>query len=158
MKSKIEIREATKADLPDIVELWKSIMDFHRNLDSFFTRSQEGHRNFLNWVTKEMESDTSELFIAETEGKILGYIKIQICDYPPVFEKKKYGMISDAIVNEKYRRKGIGEALFDRAMGWFKENDIERVELRVANINPVAQGFWKKMGFRPYMTTMFKEE
>jgi len=158
MKSKIQIREATQADLPDIVDLWKSIMDFHRDLDSFFARSQNGHRNFLNWVTKEMGSDNSELFIAEAEGKIMGYIKIQISDYPPVFEKEKYGMISDAIVNEKYRRKGIGEALFNRAMVWFKEKNIDRVELRVANINPVAQGFWKKMGFRPYMTTMFKEE
>ena len=158
MQNKIEIREATQADLPDIVELWKSIMDFHRNLDSFFSRSQDGHRNFLDLVTKEMESDNSELFIAESEGKLLGFIKIQISDYPPVFEMKKYGMISDAIVNEKYRRKGVGEALFHRAMGWFKEKGIERVELRVANVNPVAQGFWKKMGFRPYMTTMFKEE
>ena len=158
MKSKIEIREGTRADLPDIVELWKSIMDFHGNLDSFFTRSQEGHLNFLDWISKQMETDKSGLFIAESEGKLLGYIKIEICEYPPVFEKKTFGMISEVIVNENYRRKGIGGALFDRAMGWFKEKDIDRVELRVANINPVAQGFWRKMGFRPYMTTMFKEE
>ncbi len=27
-----------------------------------------------------------------------------------------------------------------------------------AAVNNVALGFWSKMGFKPYMTTMFKEE
>mgnify|MGYP001552913263 CR=1 FL=1 len=158
MKCEIQIREANKADLPNIVELWKSIMDFHQNIDSFFTRSQDGHRNFLDWVTKEMESENANIFVAESEGMVIGYIKIGIIDYPPVFEKKRCGMISGAFVRESHRRHGIGEALYNRTMEWFKEKEIARVELRVAIANPVAQGFWKKMGFRPYMTTMFKDE
>lgn len=158
MQSNMKIRKATPADLPAIVELWKDLMDFHYNLDSFFSRSKDGHENFLKWVEKEMESDSAELFVADSSGKILGYIKIEISNYPPVFELKKYGMISDAAVATEYRRKGIGEALYQRAMDWFKDKEIERIELRVANVNTVAQGFWKKMGFIPYMTTMFKEK
>lgn len=158
MQSNLKIRKATSADLPAIVKLWKDLMDFHCNLDPFFSRSQDGHENFLKWVEKEMESDSAELFVADSSGKILGYIKIEISNYPPVFELKKYGMISDAAVATKYRRKGIGEALYQQAMDWFENKGIERIELRVANVNPVAQGFWRKMGFIPYMTTMFKEK
>jgi ribosomal protein S18 acetylase RimI-like enzyme len=153
----MEIREATQTDLPAIVELWKSMMDFHSNLDSFFARSRDGHRNFLEWATKEIGSENSKLFVADSGVKILGYIKIQISEYPPLFDMKKFGMISDAVVTDEYRRQGIGEALFKQSMNWFKEKGIDRVELRVANVNPVAHGFWKKMGFSPYMTTMFKE-
>jgi len=146
------------ADLPGIVELWKSIMDFHRDLDSFFTRSQDGHLNILDWITKQMGSNNSGLFIAELDGMLLAYIKIEICGYPPVFEKKEFGMISEIFVGEKYRGMGIGEDLLHRAMIWFKEKQIDRVELRVANANSGAQEFWRKMGFCPYLTTLFKEE
>jgi ribosomal protein S18 acetylase RimI-like enzyme len=158
MQSNLKIRKAIPADLPAIVELWKDFMDFHSNLDPFFSRSQDGHENFLNWVEKEMESDNAELFVAVSSGKILGYIKIELSNYPPVFEFKKYGMISDAAVATEYRRKGIGEALYEQAMNWFEDKGIKRVELRVANVNPVAQRFWRKMGFIPYMTTMFKKK
>ncbi len=158
MQNNVKIREATRNDLPRIVELWKNIMDFHSNLDSFFTRSQDGHQSFLEWTTKEMGSDNSKLFVADSDGNILGYIKIQISEYPPVFNMKKFGMISDAVVTDEYRRQGIGEALFKQSMDWFNEKEIERVELRIANVNPISQRFWEKMGFCPYMTTMFKEK
>ena len=37
-------------------------------------------------------------------------------------------------------------------------NFLKWIELRVSNANDVAQGFWEKMGFKPYMTTIYKEE
>ncbi len=144
--------------MPAIIELWKELMDFHSNLDPFYSRSQDGPEKFLNWIEKEMDNNNGELFVADSSGKILGYIKIGVSNYPPVFELKKYGMISDTTVATEHRRKGIGEALYRHAMEWFDTKGIGRVELRVANVNPVSQGFWSKMGFIPYMTTMFKEK
>ena len=154
----MKIREANHSDLPEIIGLWKEFMDFHRDLDSFYKRSQDGPSNFRKHLESQLESEDDALLIAEVSGKTIGYIKIGISQYPPVFEMEKYGLISDVAVAEQYRRKGIGEALYEQAMVWFKDKSIERVELRVANVNPVAQGFWKKMGFIPYMTTMFKEK
>ena len=158
MQSKLTIRKAKPSDLFYVVELWKELMDFHRNLDPFFIRSKDGSDNFLKWVEKQMEIEDAELFVADVSGKIIGYSKIQISEYPPVFEKKQYGMISDVVVAKKYRRQGIGKALFDESKKWFTGKGISRIELRVANVNPVAQGFWEKMGFKSYMTTMYKEE
>lgn len=152
------IRRAEKVDLPEVVELWKGLMDFHGNLDPFFSRSDEGPENFRKWVEKQMESDDAELFVAVSGDDVLGYIKLEICSYPPVLNLDRYGMISDAAVSEAHRRGGIGEALHERAMEWFDEKGIGRIELRVANVNPVARGFWKKMGYQPYLTTMFREK
>jgi hypothetical protein len=42
-------------------------------------------------------------------------------------------------------------------MNWFKSKDIRRVEIRATNVNYVARGLWKKIGFVPYVTTMFRE-
>jgi len=158
MQSNLTIRIAKPSDLAEVVELWKELMDFHSDLDPFFTQSKDGPNNFLKWVEKQMELEDAELIIADVSGKIVGYAKIEISKYPPVFEKKQYGMISDVSVAEEYRRQGIGEALFDKSEEWFEGKGISRIELRVANVNPVARGFWERMGFKPYMTTMYKEE
>ncbi len=158
MQSNLTIRKAKPADLVEVVELWKELMNFHCNLDPFFTQAKDGPNNFLKWVEKQMELEDAELIIADVSGKIVGYAKIEISKYPPVFEKKQYGMISDVSVAEEYRRNGIGEALYGKAMDWFEEKGMTRIELRVADVNSVARGFWEKMGFKPYMTTMFKEK
>ena len=157
MKTNISVRKATSSDLPEIINLWKELMDFHSNLDSFYTRSKDGHVKFLEWIQKELENDSSELLVADSAGEIVGYIKIGVSDYPPVFELKQYGMIADTAVATEYRRQGIGALLLENAMDWFNERNIHRIELRVANVNPISGQFWQKMGFSPYMTTMFKE-
>ncbi len=154
----MKIREANRSDLPEIVGLWKEFMDFHRDLDQFYTRSEDGPSNFQKHLEGQLESEDDALLIAEESGKIIGYAKIEISQYPPVFEMDKYGLISDVAVAEEYRRKGIGQALFNASTKWFTDKGVTRTELRVANVNNVARGFWSKMGFKPYMTTMFKEE
>lgn len=158
MQSNLTIRKAKPSDLPEVVELWKELMDFHKDIDPLFTLSKDGPDNFLIWVEKQMELEDAELIIADVSGKIVGYTKIEISNYPPVFEKKRYGMISDVSVAEEYRRQGIGQALFDKSNEWFEGKGISRIELRVSYVNPVARGFWERMGFKPYMITMYKEE
>ncbi|PIE51978.1 hypothetical protein CSA37_08895 [Candidatus Fermentibacteria bacterium] len=80
---------------------------------------------------------------------------MQISDYPPVFQRKRCGIISDTFVVENHRREGIGEALFAQAMEWLQKKGIDSVELRVASANPVAKSFWKKNGFTPFITVMY---
>ena len=154
----MRIREANRSDLPEIVELWKEFMDFHSDLDHFYTRAEDGSDNFQKHLEGQVESDDAALLVAEDSGRIIGYAKIGISQYPPVFEMDEYGLISDVAVAEEYRRKGIGQALYEASTKWFTDKGLTRTELRVATVNNVALGFWSKMGFKPYMTTMFKEE
>ena len=152
------VREVDSADLPAVVELWKELMDYHRDLDPFFTRSENGHENFLKWVAGELEEGTGALFVAEDSGEICGYIKIGVSNYPPVFMMDKFGMISDIAVAVAHRRKGIGEALIEKAMEWFRTEGLDRIEMRVSSRNSLGLGFWEKMGFEPYLIAMFRDE
>ncbi|PIE51979.1 hypothetical protein CSA37_08900 [Candidatus Fermentibacteria bacterium] len=61
------IREAAKDDLQNIVKMWEKIMDYHSSLDPFFSRSQDGGVKFLGLITKELESESSNLLVAESE-------------------------------------------------------------------------------------------
>ncbi len=154
----MKIREAELSDLTEIGDLWIELMDYHKELDTFFTRSPQGAELFKEYLSKQLESEQTAIFVAVGSAKLVGYTVVNISEYPPVFQKSRYGIISDLAVTKSSRGKGTGELLFKETQRWFSENNIDRIELRVAYANRKAFGFWKKMGFTSFTTTMYREE
>ncbi len=158
----MKIREAELSDLAEIGDLWVELMDYHKKLDPFFTRSPQGAELFKKHLSKQLELEQAAVFVAVDvdvdSAKVAGYTVVSISEYPPVFQKTRYGIISDLAVTKDCRGKGTGKLLFHTARQWFLKNDIDRIELRVADTNASACGFWRKMGFTSFMTTMYRKE
>jgi ribosomal protein S18 acetylase RimI-like enzyme len=150
-------REGKEQDIPQLIELWKEFIDFHKKWDQFFSRSEEGPGNFGKYLLINLRKDDAALYIAEASGEIVGYILCLIQDYPPAFKIKKHGVVSDLAITSRYRRKGIGEHLFYMAKDWFREKGMKRLELNVATANEVSTSFWTKMGMKPYKSVCYTE-
>ena len=152
-----QVRTATPADVGAIVALWQEFMDFHKERDSCFTRSADGHERFGEFVSGRIASDAACVLVAEQQGAIVGYCLATISKYPPVFAQQTYGSIVDLAVTAACRRSGIGQALAAEACRWFAARAIHRIEARVAVANEVSTAFWAKMGFAPYLAIVTKE-
>ena len=157
MAGRVVIRKAVVGDVPSIVGLWKELMDFHRERDRLFSRSTTGHGGFSDWIAGHILSETACIFVAEAGEDVVGYCLAIIEKYPPVLEIKEYGLVRDLAVTGKHRRSGIGERLLNEARNWLHEKGVRRVEARVATANRIAREFWAKMGFTPYLETVFLE-
>jgi GNAT superfamily N-acetyltransferase len=153
----IVIRKALIKDVPSVLELWKELMDFHKELDSFFSRSTTGHEEFEKYVTGHIKNENSCVIVAEDSGNLVGFCLATISKYPPVLELKEYGEIGNMALSEKYRQRGIGARLLKALRQWFSKRGIKRIEVRYSTANDVAERFWTKMGFKPYLKTAFKE-
>ena len=156
MKSEIVLRDACKSDLDSIGGLWQEFMDFHKERDPHFARSVDGHERFKEFIAGHIDAETSYVLVAEEDGKVVGYCLSELAKYPPVYENLDYGTVIDLAVTERLRRSGIGEKLYRSAEAWFTDHDVNRIEIRVVVSNDVSTSFWKKMGFNPYVTTVFK--
>lgn len=154
----MKIRKAELPDLKEIGDLWIELMDYHKALDPFFARSLQGAELFKEFLSKQLDSEQAAVFVAVDSAKLAGYTVVSISEYPPVFQKSRYGIISDLAVTKNCRGKGTGKLLFQTTRQWFSENNIDRIELRVSDRNVNAYGFWKKMGFTSFITTMYREE
>jgi ribosomal protein S18 acetylase RimI-like enzyme len=157
MKCKFNIRKAVQADIPAIVELWKEFMDFHKERDSFFSRSAIGHEKFAEFCTGQITNESSYVLVAESDDQVIGYCLATISKYPPVYNLVEYGQIMDLAITNKYRRSGIGKALVNAAQCWFSAHNVNRLEARVAVSNEISTAFWRKMGFMPYIETLCKK-
>ena len=156
MMNKVTIRKAVADDLNTIGNLWQEFMDFHKRRDPHFARSTNGHEQFKEFISGHMTSDTSCVIVANQDGKAVGYCLAALAKYPPVFKNKDYGTVFDLAITERCQRNGIGERLYHAAQTWFADHGIHRIEVRVAVSNETSTAFWMKMGFSPYVTTVYK--
>jgi len=157
MNGQVDIREAVMEDIPAIIEIWKELMDFHKELDAIFSRSATGHERFAEFLTSNMEKEDSCVFVAADGEHIVGYCQACISNYPPVLIKEKYVEIFDMAVTKKYQRQGIGRMIIEELRRWYADKDVDRIELKYLTANKSAEGFWTKMGFKPYLKTAFLE-
>lgn len=151
------IRKATTEDVPSILELWKELMDFHKQRDPIFSRSPVGHDSFAEFIRGHISSETASVFVANVGADTVGYCHAIIEKYPPVLEMQKYGLVQEISVTEKYRHIGVGRRLLQEAQSWFAGKGVHRIEARVSTSNSLATDFWASMGFTPYLETVFLE-
>lgn len=153
----VVLRQATLEDIPAIIELWKEMIDFHRRRDPFFTRAVDGDDVFAKYVEKNISSETACVYVAIIGGTIVGYCQGKLEKHPPVLVQTDYGQILDFAISADYRRSGLGERLCRAIQGWFVLKGVHRIEVRHSEFNETASNFWAKMGFKPYLKTLFKE-
>jgi hypothetical protein len=56
MPGNVRVRSATAEDVPGIVEVWKHFMDFHRELDRYHQRSEDGGDHFAAFVRDQIKA------------------------------------------------------------------------------------------------------
>lgn len=151
----MEITEATDNHIPEILDIWKEFMDFHKDIDPRFARSENGHLNFEKHLRDVIGSEDAQALIALDKSHVVGYSIAEIGKDPPVFERQTHGLISDMAVKSNYRRQGIGAQMLSEIYKWFESRKIYRIELSVAARNQVGYSFWKKHGFRDYMHRLY---
>ncbi|MBI2851375.1 MAG: GNAT family N-acetyltransferase [Chloroflexi bacterium] len=151
----MEIITATEKHVPEIVELWKEFMDFHRPIDPRFPLRKDAHLNWVKHLRELMKSENACALVGLDKGQAVAYCIIEKRKYAPIWEREYYGLISDMFVRADYRRKGAGEQVFARMIEWFKANKIDRVDVTVADGNQLGYPFWKKHGFKDYISSMY---
>ena len=158
MTREVTIRKAVKEDVSSIVELWKELMDFNKQYDENWSRSQNGHQSCADFINDHIADDGYCILVAEADQHIVGYSLSHICKCnPQLLKVKEYGQISNLAVTKNYRRKGIGERLSRKTVNWFSKRGIHRIEVYVGISNKSARKFWTKMGFTVFVENMFLE-
>jgi len=151
----LTIRRATPADVPSIMPLWVEMMQLHATLDDRFQPSEEGAASFDKALLEWLENERILILVADAGAELIGYAIGYDRDNPPVMLPARYGYITDMAVTAARRRQGVGSALLSAMTVWFRERNLHSIRLNVAYANPLSQGFWRSMGFKDYMNTLW---
>jgi GNAT superfamily N-acetyltransferase len=96
------------------------------------------------------------IFVSERAGALLGFCTVRIDRAPPIQLEVRRAEITDLMVRENERRRGVGRGLVERALAWVEERGVERCEVRVASLNAEGQRFWRSIGFGDLMDVLHR--
>ena len=157
MKMKITIRKAAPDDAPALAALWHEMAMFHAKQGPYWQIHRNSMKGYMPFIRDAAQAADKAVFVAECDGKPIGFILAQLANRARIFVQREHGLIVDLAVTRAFRRTGIGGQLVQRAVRWFKTKKVTRLEVRISTANPLATAFWRKMGFEPYMAMSKRE-
>lgn len=131
----VNIRSATEADMLAIHALMLELAVYEKSPESVQTTPEEYLEDFRNGLF--------ESFVAEMDGKVVG-MTLFFMAYSSWRGKMLY--LDDFVVNEPYRRFGVGQKLFDTFLEEARTRGCRLAKWQVLDWNEPAIKFYEKNG------------
>jgi GNAT superfamily N-acetyltransferase len=137
------VRAAREEDIPRILELYQQLAATNAEAERKRTLSLEHYRRAF----REIGGYTGqELLVAKGAGEVIGSLVLVIV--PNLSHgARPWAVIENVIVDERYRRRGVGQLLMEYAVNRAREEDCCRIGLDSDKIRGEAHQFYKAMGF-----------
>lgn len=147
------IRKAAATDSSEILELIKELAVFEKQPDAVILSEVELIKSAFS------ESPWVYIFVAEIDTKVVG---MALYYYGFSTWKGRSLHLEDLIVNEKYRKLGIGKALMNQVIQIAKTEKVERMSWEVLDWNEPAIKFYESLGAEFYkdwwLCRLFRED
>lgn len=140
-------RKAQFADVQQLAELFDQYRIFYHK-DSDIPAAEK-------FLTERIENNDSEIFVAENEGKLVGFVQLY-----PLFSStrmKRYWLLNDLYVNENYRGKGLSKQLIEASKELAKSTDAAGILLETGKSNDIGNKLYPSCGFEIYDEVNFYE-
>ncbi|HEY5652743.1 MAG TPA: GNAT family N-acetyltransferase [Pontiella sp.] len=135
----VKIRTATANDIPEMAGLLEQLFSIEVDFYPDLNRQIRGLGLLL-------QSDSSEIFIAEHQGHVIGMCTIQIHISTAI--GSTVAKIEDVIVDINYRGKGIGSSLLQSAEEWSSKRNLPRLQLQADRENLPALKFYEALQWK----------
>ena len=137
------IRDAAEADLPAIIEIYNAAIATRISTALFDPVSVEER---LPWFHRH-SPDEFPLWVAESDGRIAGWLSFHEFIRRPAYR----GAVEISIyVHEKFRRRGIGRGLLDKAIAEAPGLKARALLGYILGHNEASLRLFEQAGFEPW--------
>jgi ribosomal protein S18 acetylase RimI-like enzyme len=147
------LREATPDELPALEPLWRSLYEHQRLGGMLLEVPDDG---FARWAESlaPVLGRFGCLFVASQDGEPVGFLAGRVRSAPAWFGGAPVGFVSEVYVDPGQRGRGLGEDLVAAAQRWFRDREIDRIELQVLAGNDGARRLYRRLGWREELVQM----
>lgn len=154
--AEVIIRPITVEDADAVAELWQSLVEYHQRLSPDLPAAAKGgaHR-YVRRMLDRLSDPYTHAIVAEFDGQVIGFLLGVIVDLmPDMFAQQPAGFLADIYVEPSHRRRGVGRALVNDLVSWFRQCGVHTFDWHVASSNPEGIRFWRAVGGRDVMIRM----
>ena len=154
----ITIEVASPEHVKAIVEHWKALMEIHKKIDAeFFKDTDLWIEEYETTISETIEVAFSDrkVYVALDNEVVVWFATIYIERFAmPLYNSDPLCVIGDMMIDEQYRKQGIGELFLEEAKKMAKEFSVKKLMLNVFAKNQIAYGYFKQQGFEDSMYRM----
>lgn len=151
----MQIRFAKPEDTAGILELLRQVGRVHHlgRPDIFRSTAQ---KYSASQVLAMMNDSSTPIFVAEEDGKVLGYgfCMHKVYEKDPVICDHTTLYIDDLCVHQDCRGRHIGRAIYEEILRYARMRKCYNVTLNVWSCNPGAMKFYESLGLKPQKVGM----
>jgi len=131
----MRIRTAASEDFNRICELLQQLWP-DKKID----------RGALKVVMNRVLSSSNDIYLcAETEQGLMGFCSLAVKN--SLWQESRIGTISEMVVDDAYRKRGVGTALLGTIIEMARQRGCRLIELDSAFHRDAAHRFYEKAGF-----------
>ena len=139
-------------DMRDLRNCMMQLQDFERSVDGRIPSGQDIVDDYIPGMLFKCRAFDGKILVSETDGVVSGYVmvlarmrsdELQDGDY-------EYGLVSDLVVDHRYRGQGLGRELLEAAESWVRSKNIGVLRIGVYAENRVARDLYAASGFSEF--------
>lgn len=150
------VRDAREADGPALYAAWQRLRAHNERTDRRAVAAPVSELEFVNDFRQRLSRPRSCAFVAEADGVLAGFIAGSIERNQPDRLPEEHATIGYLWVEEPFRRQGIARSLFEAVAAWAEGHEgVAHFEMAVLTADAGAAGFWRSIGFSPFIERLW---
>lgn len=155
----VTLRTARPADRDAVIELIHRLNLFEADLVGDRRRDYAAAMGYHDELLQRLSRRQGRIVLAEEGGVVIAAMGFSIDeDAAYVTEDvRRHGTVTDLIVHEDWRGRGIGRMLLQEAERLTREAGLTRLFIGALVANEPACRIYENFGFRPYVSLLVKD-
>jgi GNAT superfamily N-acetyltransferase len=150
------VRPARAGDGRELYRVWQQLRKHYAATDSRIMPTPVSEEEFVAGLRETLAREASAAFVAEDDGRLVGFISGGIERNQPDRLPEQHATIGYIYVEPSHRRLGVGRQLFDAVAQWAVTKDgISHFEMTVLAADRQAADFWRTIGFTPFIERLW---
>ena len=154
----LSLRVATEQDYEPYCRLFNQVNDVHVGAyPDTFRHAECPPRAFEDYQAL-LADPLQRVLLAWVEGQLAGYVHSLLRERPPIpiMVPARFAVVDTLVVDEAFRRRGVGQALMSAAEDWARQNGAVNIELSVWVFNQPAVRLYEELGYEVISQRMRK--
>ncbi len=149
----------SQTHLSRVRECFVELQDFERRHHPGLPAGADIVDLYIPHMLERCEHCQGKVLVAEIGGEVAGYVtsltKVKSEDLED--GDAEYGLVSDLVVAQEFRRRGIGRKLLEAAESFARTEEASSLRIGVLAGNQIAEDLYSSMGYALLYTELEKD-
>jgi ribosomal protein S18 acetylase RimI-like enzyme len=155
----LRLRTALSSDREAVVELIHQLNVVEAGLSGDRKQDYAAARAYYGELLQRISRNGGRIVLALADRRIVAAMGFTLDEDAAYIadDVRRHGTVTDLIVAEEWRGRGIGQMLLNEAERLTREAGFRRLLIGVLAANDKAQRTYRAFGFEPYVSILTKE-